>query len=188
MSQSDAVSCRLCGEAKPRNEFYGRDTRCKVCVRALNNAYYHENHERRLVKKAAYREARREELAAKQRTYRNENVEERRAWDRAYGQRNAEKARERSAAWRRNNPEHAQRLRNKHATLRRVGRDALAAEYAEIVRLDPCSYCGGPSGEVDHIDPASIVGHNGWENLTAACRRCNARKNASPLLVYLART
>ena len=61
----------------------------------------------------------------------------------------------------------------------------LLREYVEILRGDPCSYCGQPAGEVDHIEPLARGGAEGWENFTAACRSCNARKHARPLLQFL---
>jgi len=44
-----------------------------------------------------------------------------------------------------------------------------------------CQYCGAKAENVDHIIPKSRGGAHSWENVVAACRRCNARKeNRSP--------
>jgi 5-methylcytosine-specific restriction endonuclease McrA len=44
-----------------------------------------------------------------------------------------------------------------------------------------CQYCGGPAENVDHIIPKSRGGGHTWDNVVAACRRCNSRKeNRSP--------
>jgi 5-methylcytosine-specific restriction endonuclease McrA len=44
-----------------------------------------------------------------------------------------------------------------------------------------CQYCGSKAENVDHIIPKSRGGAHSWENVVAACRRCNARKeNRSP--------
>jgi 5-methylcytosine-specific restriction endonuclease McrA len=39
-----------------------------------------------------------------------------------------------------------------------------------------CQYCGGPAENVDHVVPKSRGGEHTWENVVAACRRCNSRK------------
>lgn len=39
-----------------------------------------------------------------------------------------------------------------------------------------CQYCGGTAENVDHVIPRSRGGEHAWENVVAACRRCNSRK------------
>ena len=39
-----------------------------------------------------------------------------------------------------------------------------------------CQYCGSQAENIDHIVPRSKGGRHAWENVVAACRRCNARK------------
>ncbi|MBI4259361.1 MAG: HNH endonuclease [Actinobacteria bacterium] len=39
-----------------------------------------------------------------------------------------------------------------------------------------CQYCGAPAENVDHVIPRSRGGAHTWENVVAACRRCNSRK------------
>jgi 5-methylcytosine-specific restriction endonuclease McrA len=39
-----------------------------------------------------------------------------------------------------------------------------------------CQYCGGPAENVDHVVPRSRGGGHTWDNVVAACRPCNARK------------
>ncbi len=39
-----------------------------------------------------------------------------------------------------------------------------------------CQYCGAPAENVDHVIPRSRGGEHIWENVVAACRRCNSRK------------
>jgi 5-methylcytosine-specific restriction endonuclease McrA len=44
-----------------------------------------------------------------------------------------------------------------------------------------CQYCGGRAENVDHVIPRSRGGTHSWENVVAACRPCNSRKeNRSP--------
>ncbi|MGH2573797.1 MAG: HNH endonuclease [Actinomycetota bacterium] len=39
-----------------------------------------------------------------------------------------------------------------------------------------CQYCGSAAENVDHVVPRSRGGLHSWENVVAACRRCNSRK------------
>jgi 5-methylcytosine-specific restriction endonuclease McrA len=39
-----------------------------------------------------------------------------------------------------------------------------------------CQYCGAQAENIDHIVPRSKGGPHAWDNVVAACRRCNARK------------
>ena len=39
-----------------------------------------------------------------------------------------------------------------------------------------CQYCGSPAENVDHVIPRSRGGQHTWDNVVAACRRCNSRK------------
>jgi len=39
-----------------------------------------------------------------------------------------------------------------------------------------CAYCGGPATSVDHVQPRSRGGRHVWENVVAACGRCNRVK------------
>jgi 5-methylcytosine-specific restriction endonuclease McrA len=39
-----------------------------------------------------------------------------------------------------------------------------------------CQYCGARAENVDHVIPRSRGGLHAWENVVAACRRCNSQK------------
>ena len=39
-----------------------------------------------------------------------------------------------------------------------------------------CQYCGGHAETVDHLVPRSRGGPHTWENVVAACKRCNGKK------------
>lgn len=39
-----------------------------------------------------------------------------------------------------------------------------------------CQYCGTAAETVDHVVPRSRGGSHSWENVVAACRKCNSRK------------
>jgi 5-methylcytosine-specific restriction endonuclease McrA len=54
---------------------------------------------------------------------------------------------------------------------------AALSRRAVFVRDDhTCQYCGGNAENVDHVIPRSRGGRHVWENVVAACRRCNSRK------------
>lgn len=67
----------------------------------------------------------------------------------------------------------ARRLRIPHVQIR------------DVMRRDPCAYCGEPSATLDHIVAQVNGGGDTWENLTGACLRCNTRKSAHGLLWFL---
>lgn len=39
-----------------------------------------------------------------------------------------------------------------------------------------CQYCGAAAENIDHVVPRSRGGVHSWDNVVAACRPCNARK------------
>lgn len=39
-----------------------------------------------------------------------------------------------------------------------------------------CQYCDGPAESIDHVVPRSRGGEHAWDNVVAACRRCNTHK------------
>ena len=39
-----------------------------------------------------------------------------------------------------------------------------------------CQYCGASAENLDHVVPRSRGGAHSWDNVVAACRRCNAKK------------
>lgn len=54
---------------------------------------------------------------------------------------------------------------------------ASMSRRAVFVRDDfECQYCGRPAENVDHIVPRSKGGGHTWDNVVAACRPCNSRK------------
>lgn len=59
--------------------------------------------------------------------------------------------------------------------------------WRRLLRADPCAYCGGPGGSVDHIVPRASrrQGVERWTNLVGACERCNGHKRDRPLLMFL---
>ena len=60
------------------------------------------------------------------------------------------------------------------------------SEWKDVLRADPCCYCGGPGGTLDHIAPRSMGGST-WSlrNWTGACERCNLRRGSRRLIYFL---
>lgn len=60
--------------------------------------------------------------------------------------------------------------------------------WAPVIRRDPCSYCSGPGGTVDHLKPSrrSRRGSRmGPDNMAGACVECNQQKGNKKLLLFL---
>jgi 5-methylcytosine-specific restriction endonuclease McrA len=164
--------CRICGQTKPLASFApnrkmldGRLHQCRACLAEKTKA-------RRARDPDRYLGRRRARYAA------NRDVE------------NA-----RTNAWKQAHPEHI--VKSRLSTRRADGRYAVgqtysdisceAAEYGVLLLKDPCSYCGGPAGDLDHIIAVAEGGTNDWDNLTATCRSCNSRKRDRPMLDALIR-
>lgn len=66
-----------------------------------------------------------------------------------------------------------------HVPFRR--RSTLSRRGVFLRDADRCQYCGSLAENVDHVVPRSRGGLHVWENVVAACRRCNTRKkNRTP--------
>jgi 5-methylcytosine-specific restriction endonuclease McrA len=56
-------------------------------------------------------------------------------------------------------------------------RRAALSRRAIFARDDHrCQYCGDHADSIDHVMPRSRGGQHTWENVAAACRRCNMSK------------
>jgi len=56
-------------------------------------------------------------------------------------------------------------------------RRAALSRRAVFVRDEGrCQYCGRRAESIDHVIPRSRGGPHAWENVVAACRRCNTSK------------
>jgi 5-methylcytosine-specific restriction endonuclease McrA len=55
-------------------------------------------------------------------------------------------------------------------------RAALSRRGVFIRDSHACQYCGRAAENVDHVVPRSRQGPHEWENVVAACRRCNSKK------------
>jgi 5-methylcytosine-specific restriction endonuclease McrA len=164
-------------------EYYRKN---KAEQNAKNNANYYANREAAAARAKVYREANAAKLAADKAAYYRANKEARAEYARKYRQANKVKVQAQQREW--------------YATERgKLGKAAVEAkrrgvpytddalEYLQIIKADPCSYCGGPGGTVDHIDPISTGGSGDWDNLAGACKPCNSAKGTRSLLAFLMR-
>lgn len=94
----------------------------------------------------------------------------------------------------------AEKVEMLHSSGRRVRSERLALDEPSVVRLSryvhvpypthrapnrrgvlardghTCQYCGASAETVDHVVPRSRGGRHTWDNVVAACRRCNSGK------------
>ncbi|HHC08190.1 MAG TPA: HNH endonuclease [Actinobacteria bacterium] len=68
-------------------------------------------------------------------------------------------------------------IRLRHYVRVPFGRRVPLNRRAVFLRDDfTCQYCGGRAENVDHVVPKSQGGLHRWDNVVAACRRCNTKK------------
>jgi 5-methylcytosine-specific restriction endonuclease McrA len=106
----------------------------------------------------------------------------------AYAKRNRAACNQKQTEWRARNREHVRAYFREQARGRRVGVGDDTLAYMDVLRRDPCAYCGGVGGGVDHVEPYIQGGANDWTNLTGCCRRCNQEKSTRGALLFLALT
>lgn len=85
----------------------------------------------------------------------------------------AAKRRQRRSAMRRRHPSWV-RLDSSD----RIVREKRRVTFMEIQALkkDPCFWCGGPGGTVDHVIPIARGGRHAIGNLVGCCEPCNNAK------------
>ena len=74
-------------------------------------------------------------------------------------------------------------------------RGGATPKYVKMLKQDPCVFCGGIGGTIEHIVPrhslpvvsveAEGQSRDHWTNLAASCHGCNKRKGTKSLLVYM---
>ena len=178
-------ACSKCGAVKPWPSGYYKngtqggkaryDTRCKDCMKAKASAWMRSNPEKKKAAQQRWREENRERHLGNERRWRERNRESIREYRRQWGQENP--GRVARHTW----VQDQKRRRGEQPNRETVG-------YRDLLKDDPCSYCGAPTEEIDHIVPRDEwtgPGWTQWENLTASCQFCNRSKAARPLLTFL---
>jgi hypothetical protein len=80
--------------------------------------------------------------------------------------------------------------------LRGKGRSGATPKYVRVMMDDPCIFCGGTGGTIEHIYPRSLYpkvvplpetgfSRDHWTNLANSCQSCNMKRGAKGLLFYL---
>ena len=135
------------------------------------------NPDKRKEANARWRAENRDAVAEKNRRWQNANRERANAKNRRYQLRHPEKQRAINAVF--------------HARRSAAGGGGISpAEWRGVLAasLGMCVYCGGHKRlSLDHIDPVARGGTNDVENVAAACRNCNSSKNATPLVLWMAK-
>jgi 5-methylcytosine-specific restriction endonuclease McrA len=196
MPPEDTKQCRSCEEIKPLGQFGKNSARkdgvhyyCKPCTAERtrqwrkanpekNRAYKYQwaKTEKGRAMKAREKAKHKERYAEYERRRRAEKPDAIRAQWQRWADRNREHVRAYNREYQRNHP---------RPSAAQTGVTKESAEMTAVLRRDPCAYCGGKGGEIDHIVPYSKGGENDWTNFTSACGRCNRSKNARPLLTFL---
>lgn len=117
------------------------------------------------------------EQRVKNRQYYLDNRERMKRERQDYYAAHAEECRRWMREYRQTHPERHWAVRTKNLHGHEIDEETI--KYVAMLLRDPCAYCGSRDRiTIDHIVPASKGGLSHWSNLTAACKRCNARKSA----------
>ncbi|MGW2724812.1 HNH endonuclease [Streptomyces sp. NPDC001492] len=60
-----------------------------------------------------------------------------------------------------------------------------SAAYRQIIKSDPCVYCGAASVAIDHVTPIAEGGSDIWSNLAPVCKPCNSKKRSRSVLTLM---
>lgn len=186
---------------------------CIPCKKVQNRNYYQEHQGESIAYQRQYNQEHQEEIATRNcqwykehrkekasynRKYRRENYdrirkhwakhkEERAAHGRKWRQERREEDAARKRRWQLENPErccelaHRYRARKLNATIEDVDEQRIYELYDNT-----CIYCGSKESlSLDHIVPLNGGGAHCEDNLTVACRSCNASKNDRPLIEWI---
>ncbi len=186
------IHCAECG----RNKEHHAKGMCRTCC---NRQYYEAHREERLAFQCQWNKDHRAERAAYMRDWRKANPDYDRRYHLAHREQKAESDRQWYAAnreskraytrqWFKDNSDKAReyvrrrRARKHSATIGPVDEGAVYGRDGYM-----CMYCGATRKPLtlDHIIPLAGGGSHCEDNLVAACRECNSRKNVKPLEVWL---
>jgi hypothetical protein len=102
--------------------------------------------------------------------------------------------RQQTAAWKAEHEGVPLRLNLRAGVIGDVGPHEQGRYLRAVKYADPCAYCGGEGGSLDHIvpglaysepDPSRYQLRAHVLNLTASCPECNSTKQRTPLLFHL---
>ena len=183
-------TCLRCGVCSPESEFAWADkakgqhrNKCKPCHAAVTREWRIANPDKRKAQKLRYAKRYPEKIRAHGRRTaaksRAERPEEFRKYQRDW--RKTPQGRAATRAWIRTPKGIAS---NRANALRHIYGKEVMGWWNSLVN-PPCTYCGEPATQIDHIVPVSKNGPTELWNLTPACRPCNLRKRDKDLNVFL---
>lgn len=185
-----ATNRRWIEQNQERRADYNKEYQASDGAKASKARSYRKNLEANRAKKRQWHKDNPEQTAANKRRWNAENAERLAVGRRVKYLADVEASRRAAREWAKAHPEqraYNQRRREARKRGHQSSLDPAFADYLVILKLDPCSYCGGVTEAGDHIVPLARGGEHAWENLTASCRSCNSRKRATSLLVHLLR-
>lgn len=158
--------------------------------RAYHAVYNATHQDQRRAGNQAYRAAHGEEIRAADRARYAANPEKKRAASRKRRETFPEETRIAKAAWAKAHPEkkYAASQRRRAAKRNAPLNDFTAAQWIALQAAcdHRCVYCGKRAkGHLtqDHLTPLAEGGSHTLSNILPACRSCNCRKQAGPVLV-----
>lgn len=203
--------CRTCHNEKPLDQFSpskrnrgGLTNQCKDCTAAYVKTWRArtpEKQQNRYAKAKGYRQT--TAFKVWQARYNESSKEERRRYHQRYGQEHAERIKQNAAAyyqktrqerddynaeWRRKNPQRWTAIHKRWVANKKGARinDFTEDQWQAMLKHyhGRCAYCGKKSPDLtqDHITPLSKGGDHTLSNIVPACRSCNSKKNAGPIL------
>jgi len=167
--------CSKCDAIKPASAFYkdrrrqdGLRSECKMCTEAAQKEYNNTHSEEIAAQHKKYRLAHREKIVAYYKRWLQGHRAEKMSSDKEYQKAHPEKCATRDKR---------RRARKLLATVESFDMQDVWKRNGEF-----CAYCGATENlEVDHIVALSQGGVHSLDNLTVACRSCNASKDAKDL-------
>jgi len=174
--------CSKCSEPKSLDEFYGKRSDCKECVKARQRAYNSNHKLEQAISNREYRSTHREQMARSDfERYWNDPVTARSAASQRYRD-NIDNAKAVQKEYRQNNPEvFRERNRRRRAALKGLSEHFTESEWADLLEAYG-EICMNPkcrsteSLTRDHIIPLISGGSDTIENIQILCGLCNSRK------------
>lgn len=192
--------CSKCHKEKPLTDFSKRKStkdgfrgECRACASVAFRDFYVRNIEAQHERSRAYAATHKENIAAYNKKWHEDNREYHLGLNRQWLANNKEHKRQYNQDFRRNRPGYnTEQCRRRRArklggvcTLSRSEWEAIKTAYNHR-----CVYCGKIFKKLtqDHVIPLSKGGAHSAGNVVPACHRCNAKKQAGPVINSFQRT
>lgn len=185
--------CGRCRLTKPAADFQKSSPwRCRSCVSEYDKSRYAARRERHREKmRERYVAKRPEYLKAASERYRK-NPQANAEYNKKFKEANPDKWKRYQRTWRQKNPDKktAEKHRRRARKAGAVG-NGITAQQWRVIRDGQCGVCAYCSKRekltLDHVVPLARGGADDATNAAAACLSCNASKQNTQLLVWLAK-